>query len=49
MVRKTHHVVPNKQSGWDVKKGGGQRTIKHFDKKSDAVDYGRGVSKKLEL
>ena len=32
MVRKTHHVVPNKQSGWDVKKGGGQRTIKHFDK-----------------
>ncbi|NDY73113.1 DUF2188 domain-containing protein [Desulfobacter hydrogenophilus] len=45
MPRKTHHVVPNSESGWDVKKGGGQKSIKHFDKKQDAVDYGRGVSK----
>jgi hypothetical protein len=33
MTRKTHHVVPNPDGGWDVKKGGGERSIKHFDKK----------------
>jgi Uncharacterized protein conserved in bacteria (DUF2188) len=45
MGRKTHHVVPNSEGGWDVKKGGGQKSIKHFDRKQEAVDYGRGVSK----
>ncbi len=44
MPRKEHHVVPNKQGGWDLKKGGGSRSIKHFDNKSEAVDYGRDVS-----
>jgi hypothetical protein len=45
MTRKTHHVVPNADNGWDVKKGGGEKAIKHFDKKQDAVEFGRGVSK----
>ena len=45
MPRKTHHVVPDSDGGWNVKKGGGERAIKHFDRKSDAVDYGRQVSK----
>ena len=45
MPRKTHHVGPNSDAGWDVKKGGGEKAIKHFDKKQDAIDYGRGVSK----
>lgn len=44
MARKTHHVVPNPDGGWDVKKGGGERSIKHFDKKTEAVSFGRGVS-----
>ncbi|MFQ3244125.1 MAG: hypothetical protein ACI9SP_000750 [Arenicella sp.] len=44
MPRKTHHVVPDPDSGWNVKKGGGKKAIKHFDKKVDAVDYGRQVS-----
>lgn len=45
MARKTHHVVPNSdRGGWDVVKGGGEKSIKHFDRKSDAVDFGRGVS-----
>lgn len=48
MPRKTHHVVPNSGGGWDVKKGGGERAIKHFDNKHDAVDYGRDVSKNQE-
>lgn len=42
---KTHHVVHNPQGGWDVKVGGGQRSIKHFVTKEPAVDYGRAVSK----
>ena len=45
MPRKTHHVVPDSNGGWDVKKGGGSRAIKNFDKKSDAVDYGREISR----
>lgn len=45
MARKTHHVVPNPGGGWDFKKGGGERAIKHFEKKSTAVDFGREVSK----
>lgn len=44
MSRKTHHVVPNSQGGWDVKKGGGSKSLKHFDKKNDAVNFGRIVS-----
>jgi len=42
--RKTHHVVPG-NSGWNVKMGGGERSIKNFDRKQDAVDFARGVSK----
>lgn len=41
---KTHHVVPNPDRGWDVKVGGGEKSIKHFDTKQPAVDFGRGVS-----
>lgn len=43
--RKEHHVVSNKDGGWDIKKGGGQRSIKHFDKKADAVSHARRISK----
>ena len=41
---KTHHVVHNPNGGWDVKVGGGERAIKHFETKQPAVDFGRGVS-----
>ncbi|ESX29359.1 MULTISPECIES: DUF2188 domain-containing protein [unclassified Mesorhizobium] len=41
----THHVVPNHDGGWDVKRGGGQRSSGHFDSKKEAVDFGRGVSR----
>lgn len=47
MTRKTTHVVPNKErDGWDVKQGGADRASKHFDRKSDAEDWGRGVSRR---
>jgi hypothetical protein len=46
MAKKTHHVVPNPGGGWNVKKGGADRASKHFEKKQDAVDWGRDVSRK---
>ena len=42
--RKSHHVVPSPDGGWNVKKGGADRASKHFDLKQDAIDYGRQVS-----
>jgi DNA modification methylase len=41
---KAYHIVPNPNGGWDVKKSGADRAIRHFDRKSDAVKYGRRVS-----
>ena len=41
MSRKTTHVVPSQQGGWDVKQGGADRVSRHFDIKVDAVDWGR--------
>ena len=40
----SHHVVPNPNGGWDVKKGGETSSIGHFDKKQEAVDFGRKIS-----
>lgn len=40
----THHVVPNANGGWDVKKGGAGRASSHHDIKQDAIDTGRKIS-----
>ena len=45
---KTTHVVPNPKGGWDVKTGGSQRAIKHFETKQPAIDFGRGVSQRRQ-
>ena len=46
MARKSHHVVPNKEKGgWDIKKGGGEKSIKHTETKKDAVDTARQISR----
>lgn len=42
----TRHVVPSPKGGWNSKKGGAERASKHFEKKQDAVDYSRKLSKK---
>ena len=42
---KTHHVVPNRDGGWDVKRGGASRASAHFDLKQDAIDRGREISR----
>lgn len=42
----SHHVVPNSDGGWDVKKDGSKRSSGHFDIKRDAEKAGRQISKK---
>jgi hypothetical protein len=51
MARKTQHVVPNPSGGWSVKKGGAAKATRTFDKKDQAVSYGKQVAKnqKAEL
>ena len=44
MGRKTHHVVPDKNGGWNIKKGGPQRSSGHFDNKKGAINAGRKIS-----
>ena len=44
----THHVVPNADGGWDVRRGGALRSSGHFDTKSAAVDRGREISRNAE-
>ena len=42
---KTHHVVPNPDGGWDVKRGGATRASSHHGTKQDAIDRGREISR----
>lgn len=51
MARKTQHVVPAKQGGWNVKKGGSTRATVHTKTKSEAQSIARGIAKnqKAEL
>ncbi len=44
-MSKTTHVVPNKNGGWDIKQGGAKRSSGHHDRKSDAVDRARQISR----
>jgi hypothetical protein len=37
--------VPHAGGGWDVRRGGAERTSGHFDTKQQAVDFGREVSR----
>ena len=41
----THHVVPAPQGGWNVKRGGADRSSGHFDTKQDAIDAAREISR----
>ena len=42
---KTHHVVPNPNGGWDVKRGGASRASSYHGTKREAIDSGRTVSR----
>ena len=41
----SHHVVHNPDGGWDVKRGGSERSSGHFDRKQDAIGSGREISR----
>lgn len=41
----SHHVVPNPDGGWDVKRGGADRASGHYDTKQEAIDEGRQISR----
>jgi hypothetical protein len=47
----THHVVPNPDGGWDVKRGGGQKASNHTETKAEAEAIARQISQnqKTEL
>lgn len=45
MGRQTHHVVPNSEGGWNVRRGGSEKSSGHFDTKQEAVDRGREISR----
>ncbi len=45
---KTHHVVPNPDGGWDVKRGGAGRASSHHETKKEAIDHGRTISRNQE-
>jgi hypothetical protein len=44
MTPSTHHVVPNRQGGWSVRKSGASRASRHFATKKAAKAFGRRVS-----
>ena len=46
MARKTTHVVPNPKGGWNVKQGGAKRASSHHNRKSDAVNSARPLSRR---
>lgn len=43
-MAKQHHVVPNKNGGWDIKKSGNERASAHTNTKQDAINKGRVIS-----
>ena len=44
MPRKEHHVVPNPDGGWDVKRENAKRNSGHYDTKQEAMEAGRRMS-----
>lgn len=45
MSGKSHHVVPNPNGGWDIKRGGAEKSSGHFDTQLEAVEKGREISR----
>lgn len=45
---KSHHVVPNPDGGWDIKIGGGSKSLQHFEIKQPAIDRAREISRNQE-
>ena len=41
----SHHVVPNSEGGWDVKRGGSSHVICRYDTKAEAIARAREISR----
>lgn len=41
----THYVIRGDNGGWNVKRRGATKSLRHFDTKKDAVAYGQQVSR----
>lgn len=41
----SHHIIPNPDGGWEVKRGGASRASSHHDTKQQAIDRGREISR----
>lgn len=47
MTRKSNHVIPSSEKGgWAVKKSGSSKVSRSFDRKEEAVKYGRELSRR---
>lgn len=44
MANSSHHVVPNPDGGWNVRRDGADRISGHFQTKIQAVDAAREIS-----
>ena len=45
MPREEHHIVPNENGGWDVKRNGADRASVHTGTKQEAIDKGRTIGR----
>ena len=43
--RGEHHVVPNSDGGWDVKRENAKRASGHYETKAEAMKDGREMSR----
>ncbi len=43
--KKTTHVVPDPNGGWNIKQGGKNKPISHHNNKNDAIDRARKISR----
>lgn len=49
MARRSNHVVPSsRKGGWAVIKSGSLKASRSFERKEDAVRYGKELSRKEE-
>lgn len=46
MAKQTNHVIPSKGGEWAVKKSGTLRASQTFERKEDAIKFGKELSKK---
>ena len=44
-MRKSHHVVPSPNGGWDVRRSDSQRASGHYRTKEEAMTAGRIISR----